>query len=106
MQTKESMARCKRLYLLVQVIPTQGRRPDDRIWSLQACWLEEQEILRWLEAFSEGWLLFLPVSATLVSVFPSLQHCGFAQDKARGAKLSTGKPRAGDINRKLFLLNL
>lgn len=91
---------------IVQVIPAPGRRPDNRTWSLQVCRFEEQEILRWLETFSEGWSLFLPVSATLVSVSPSLQHSTFAQDKARGAKLSTGKPRAGDINRKLFLLNL
>jgi len=105
-QTKESMATRKRLCYIMQVIPTQGRRPGNRTWSLQACWFEEQEMLRWLEAFSEGWSVFLPVSAALVSFSPSLQDCSFAQDEARGAKLSTGKARAGDINRKLFLLNL
>lgn len=37
-------------------------------------------------------------------VFPQL--CSTAWDKDKSAKLSSGKPRAGDINGKLFLLSL
>lgn len=53
----------------MQVIPT------ERTWSLQGCWFEEQEILRWLEACSEVVVAFPAVSATLVSISLSLQFC-------------------------------
>lgn len=55
--------------------------------------------VRWLEAFLEEQLLFLPVP----ELFHPLQ---FSQDRDRGAKLSTEKPGQGDIIRKVFLLNL
>lgn len=47
--------------------------------------------MRWLEAFLEEWLLFLPVPAAPVGVLPSAA-LRFSQDQARGAKLSTEKP--------------